>query len=215
MEQPIIQEDVLLETMKPRHAAQLEELQRIVFPTLAEEELILEKHYLRHLELFPEGQFVITYHEQVVGATTTMRANFDFEHYHHTFNETIAGGWLTNHNPAGVWLYGLDISVHPEFRRRGLATVLYDARKQLADRLGLKGQITVGMMNGYGQVAGSISGEDYYAELVTGRRIDPTVSTQIKVGFKPVGLIPEYLNDPSCGNFGVMLVWEKSSNDTI
>lgn len=209
MQHSIIQEDFMLETMKPRHAIQLEALQRIVFPTLAEEELILAKHYLRHLELFPEGQFVITYHDEVIGATTTMRANFDFDHYHHTFNETIAGGWLTNHDPAGVWLYGLDVSIHPDFRRRGLATVLYDARQQLVNRLGLQGQITVGMMNGYGAVASTISGEEYYTELIHGKRVDPTVSTQIKVGFKPIGLIPEYLNDPSCGNYGVMLVWEK------
>lgn len=200
----------MLEVMKPQHADRLEELQRIVFPTLAEEELILAKHYLRHLELFPEGQFVITYHDQVVGATTTMRADFDFDHYHHTFNETIAGGWLTNHNPHGSWLYGLDVSVHPDFRRRGLATVLYDARQQVVIRLALKGQITVGMLNGYGKVSEQMSGEEYYAELLAGIRTDPTVSTQIKVGFKPLGLIPEYLNDPSCGNFGVMLVWARN-----
>lgn len=94
MEHIIIQEDFMLEAMKPHHAHQLEELQRLVFPTLAEEELILARHYLRHLELFAQGQFVITYHEQVVGATTTMRSDFDFDHYHHTFNETIAGGGL-------------------------------------------------------------------------------------------------------------------------
>ena len=54
-----------------------------------------------------------------------------------------------------------------------------------------------------------MSGEEYYAELLAGNRKDPTVSTQMKVGFKPIGLIPDYLNDPSCGNYGVMLVWDK------
>ncbi len=212
MEHIIIQEDFMLEAMKPHHAHQLEELQRLVFPTLAEEELILARHYLRHLELFAQGQFVITYHEQVVGATTTMRSDFDFDHYHHTFNETIAGGWLTNHNPEGIWLYGLDVSVHPDFRRKGLATLLYDARQHLVNALGLKGQITVGMLNGYGLVSKDMSGEEYYAELLAGNRKDPTVSTQMKVGFKPIGLIPDYLNDPSCGNYGVMLVWENAQS---
>ena len=210
MEHIIIQEDFMLEAMKPHHAHQLEELQRLVFPTLAEEELILARHYLRHLELFAQGQFVITYHDQVVAATTTMRSDFDFDHYHHTFNETIAGGWLTNHNPEGVWLYGLDVSVHPDFRRKGLATLLYDARQHLVNALQLKGQITVGMLNGYGLVSKDMSGEAYYAELLAGNRKDPTVSTQIKVGFKPIGLIPDYLNDPSCGNYGVMLVWDNA-----
>jgi GNAT superfamily N-acetyltransferase len=207
---PTILHDFKVEAMKSDHATSLEQLQRIVFPTLSEEELILAKHYRRHLELFPEGQFVVQYQDLIIGATTTMLSNFDFEHFQHTFNETIAGGWLTNHNPDGEWLYGLDVSVHPEFRRKGLATLLYDARQKLVHFLGLKGQITVGMMNGFGAVSADISGDQYYQELVEGKRIDPTVSTQMKVGFKPIGLIPDYLQDPTCGNFGVMLVLEKN-----
>ncbi len=198
-----------LEAMQIQHAEALESLQRIVFPSLSEEELILAKHYRKHLEIFPEGQFIISFEGHVIGATTTMLSNFDFENYHHTFNETIAGGWLTNHNPKGDWLYGLDVSVHPEFRRKGLASALYEARQHLVDKLSLRGQITVGMMNGYGVLSDSMTGEEYYQELVQGKRLDPTVSTQIKVGFKPIGLIPNYLNDPTCGNYGVMLVREK------
>ena len=37
------------------HVAQLEELQRIVFPTLAPEQRFEARHYLRHIELFPDG----------------------------------------------------------------------------------------------------------------------------------------------------------------
>jgi len=91
-----IKPGMVIRHMQPGDAAELEALQKIVFPTLVEDELILAVHYLRHLELFPEGQFVITDNEKVIGMTTTMRCDFDFNHYHHTFKETIAGGWLTN-----------------------------------------------------------------------------------------------------------------------
>ncbi len=190
---------------QPADVTQLEELQKIVFPTLSDDELIKAPHYLRHLEIFPEGQLVIIDKHQVIGMTSTMRSNFDFEHYHHTFKETIAGGWLTNHNPLGEWLYGLDIGIHPEYRSRGLARHLYRARHVIAKLLGLKGQITVGMMNGYGVVSNQISGEQYYQELLQGKRTDPTLTPQMKVGFQPLGLIPDYLNDPACGNYGVLL----------
>jgi hypothetical protein len=53
--------------MQPQHAVQLEALQKIVFPTLSRDELISTEHYLHHLKLFPEGQFVITAGEKVVG----------------------------------------------------------------------------------------------------------------------------------------------------
>ncbi|MBZ5858819.1 GNAT family N-acetyltransferase [Flavihumibacter profundi] len=196
---------LVVQSMQPEDAGQLEALQRIVFPTLADDELIRAEHYLRHLELFPEGQLVIKDGDKVVAMTTTMRSKFDFDHYHHTFKETIAGGWLTNHDPEGDWLYGLDIGVHPDYRGRGLARILYRARHEIARQLGLKGQITVGMMNGYGAVSDQMSGEQFYQELLAGKRTDPTVSAQMKIGFEPIALIPDYLNDPACGNYGVLI----------
>lgn len=193
-----------VQNTRPEHALQLEELQRIVFPTLAEDELILAKHYLKHLEIFPQGQFVITDNDRVVGMTSTMRT-FDMMDTHHTFKETFAGGWMTNHEQTGDWLYGLDIGVHPAYRGKGLARLLYRARQELARQLGLKGQITVGMMSGYGEVCHEMSGEQYYTELIAGRRTDPTITPQMKIGFMPVALIPNYLSDPVCGNYGVLI----------
>ncbi|MGZ3752530.1 MAG: GNAT family N-acetyltransferase [Mucilaginibacter sp.] len=196
---------LLVQNTRPEHAEQLEQLQRVVFPTLADDELILAKHYLKHLEIFPEGQFVITDKGRVVGMTSTMRSTFNPEDPHHTFKETFAGGWMTNHDPNGDWLYGLDIGVHPDYRGQGLARLLYRARHAVAAQLGLKGQITVGMMSGYGALSHLMSGEDYYQELITGKRSDPTVTPQMKIGFEPIALIPNYLNDPVCGNYGVLI----------
>lgn len=204
---------LVVQHMQPEDAPQLEALQRIVFPTLADDELILAKHYLRHLELFPEGQLVVKDGDKVVGMTTTMRSKFDFSHYHHTFKETIAGGWLTNHDPEGDWLYGLDIGVHPDYRGLGLARILYRARHEITNELGLKGQVTVGMMNGFGAVSNQLTGEQYFQELIAGKRKDPTLSAQLKIGFEAIALIPDYLNDPACGNYGVLI--KIDSNKTI
>jgi GNAT superfamily N-acetyltransferase len=191
--------------MQPEQAPQLEELQKIVFPTLAYDELIRAEHYLRHLEVFPEGQFVITDGDQVIGMTTTMRTHFDFLNYHHTFKETIGGGWLTNHNPVGQWLYGLDMGILPAYRGRGLARILYRARHDIAKALGLKGQLTVGMMSGFGAVSHEMSGEEYYRQLIQGIRKDPTLTPQMKIGFEPIALMPDHLTDPVCGNYGVLI----------
>lgn len=183
----------------------LEALQRTVFPTLADEERLHASQYLCHLDVFPAGQFVIEDAGALVGMTTTMRRDFDFEHYYHPFAELFAGGRLEKHQPGGEWLYGLDIGIHPAYRERGYARLLYRARQQLARSLGLKGQLTVGMMNGYGAVAGQLSGEAYYREWLEGRRGDPTLTPQRKMGFRPLALLPDYLHDPGCGNYGVLL----------
>ncbi|MDO3628969.1 GNAT family N-acetyltransferase [Mucilaginibacter sp. BT774] len=196
---------LLVQNTRSEHAEQLEELQRTVFPTLADDELILAKHYLKHLEIFPEGQFVITDNGRVIGMTSTMRSTFDLNDLQHSFKETFAGGWMTNHNPNGEWLYGLDIGIHPDYRGKGLARLLYRARHHVVKQLGLKGQITVGMMSGYGKVSHLMNGQDYYQELIAGLRSDPTLTPQMKIGFEPIALIPDYLNDPICGNYGVFI----------
>ena len=198
-----LQANIAVQQMKCCHAEQLEVLQRIVFPALAEDELINSAHYLQHLKVFPEGQFVITDGEEVIGMTSSMRSFFNDNH--HTFKETIAGGWLSNHNPIGDWLYGLDMGVLPAFRGKGLARGLYRARQILAQSLKLKGQFTVGMMNGFGALNGSISAQQYFEELKAGKRTDPTLTPQMKIGFEPISLIPNYLSDPTCGGFGVLI----------
>jgi len=183
----------------------LEALQRTVFPTLADAERLHARQYLRHLEVFPAGQWVIEEAGAVVGMTTTMRMDFDFYHPRHRFEAVFAGGWLDKHEPQGEWLYGLDIGIHPAYRGRGYARSLYRARQQLVRSLGLKGQLTGGMMNGYGAVAGQLSGEAYYREWLEGKREDPTLTPQRKMGFRPLALLPDYLHDPGCGNYGVLL----------
>src|SRR5207244_954016 len=106
------------------------------------------------------------------------------------------GGWLTSHQPGGAWLYGADLGAHPDYRGRGLARALYAARQAVVRRLGLRGQLTVGMPSGYGAVKAAMSAEAYYAELVAGTRRDPTISAQLAIGFEPRGLIAGYLDDP-------------------
>lgn len=197
---------------RPEHAEQLEALQVTCFPTLADEERFKARHYRKHQEIFDEGQFVAVDGETVVGATATIRLHFDFDHISHTFGDIIQGGWLTSHEPDGDWLYGADIGVHPEYRGRGLAQALYAARQELVWRLGLKGQVTAGMMSGYGAVKDTVSAEEYYAGLVSGRINDPTLSMQQKVGFEFRGLLKDYLQDPVCDNYGVLIVLDAAKD---
>jgi GNAT superfamily N-acetyltransferase len=202
----VLPNGLVIASARPEHAPALEELQRIVFPTLADEERFKAKHYLKHLELFPEGQFVGLDGDRVVAATATIRLHFDFAHTNHTFADIIQGGWLTSHEPDGDWLYGADIGVHPDYRGRGLGQALYAARQELVWALGLKGQVTAGMLRGYGAVKDQMSAEEYYEALVAGRITDPTLSMQQHVGFEFRGLLKNYLQDPICDNYSVLIV---------
>ncbi|HUM47645.1 MAG TPA: putative toxin-antitoxin system toxin component, PIN family, partial [Chitinophagales bacterium] len=102
--QEILPSGIVIVHAGSAHALQLEALQRKVFPSLAEDELLHASQYIKHLEVFPEGQFVALDGDKVVGATTSMRYHFNpLDPEHHTFKEVMGGGWLTTHEPDGEW----------------------------------------------------------------------------------------------------------------
>jgi GNAT superfamily N-acetyltransferase len=206
----VLRSGVVIASTRAEHAAPLAALQELCFPTLAPEQRFVAAHYRKHLELFPEGQFVALDGDRVLGGTSTCRLHFDFDHVGHTFEDIIQGGWLTSHQPDGEWLYGADISVHPDHRGRGLARGLYAARQDTVRRLRLKGQVTAGMMRGYGAVKDRMSAEEYYRRLADGTVNDPTLSAQMKIGFELRRLLPNYVHDPVCDDYAVLIVLDAS-----
>jgi ribosomal protein S18 acetylase RimI-like enzyme len=204
-------EGVVVTTTQPQHAQQLEDLQKLVFPTLAKESLMRREHYLNHIRIFPEGQFVAVKNNLVIGMTTTIRYHLDPTH-HHTFNEVFDSGFLNTHQPDGDWLYGMDIGTHPDYRGLGTAKALYDACQETVVKLNLKGQYTYGMLSGYGALRNTMSAVDYYQKVISHEMKDPTVSMQMKNRFQPIALIPGYVEDPVCDGYCVLLIRKNEYN---
>lgn len=205
--QQILPSGIIITHTITQYATQLEALQRKVFPSLAEDELLHADQYKKHIEIFPEGQFVALDKEKVAGGTTTMRYHYDVSYpRHHTFREVMGGGWLTTHDPNGEWLYGIDVSVDPGHRKMGIAKGLYRSRQHTCRELKLKGQLIVGMLNGYDRIRSEMTIEEYYEKVKRKETFDPTVSVQMKVGFEIVGFMKDYLHDPTCDNSGALMV---------
>lgn len=199
---------ITITTTRPEHFAALEELQRICYPSLHPDELMRVEHFASHHKLFPEGQHVALDGDRPVGMSATFRANLDFDHPDHTFHEIIAGGYFTNHEPDGAYLYGADMSVHPEYRRRGIASQLYEARKQLIKQFNMKGMVAGGMIPGYRHYRDQMSVDEYVARVVSGEIADPTLTPQLRNGFTVRGILHEYLRDDVLGNDATLIVWE-------
>lgn len=191
---------------------QLEAVQRACFPTLAEEEIITAEKYAAHINLFPEGQMaVVNQNGRVVACSTDFQTTVDFDHYEHRYIDAVDNNWLGNHDPAGDWLYGADIGVAPEYRRRGLSTLLYNARHDLIRRLNLRGHVAGGLPVGYGRYKDQMPIEQYVRQVVSGHIFDPTLSIQLKRGFTVHGIIQNYVDDPACDNKGVFIVWHNEA----
>ena len=166
------------------------------------------RHYAAHIKRFPEGQLaVLNQSGEVVACSTDFRTTVDFDHFEHRYIDAVDNNWLGNHNPNGDWLYGADIGVVPAYRRRGISTMLYQARHNLVKRLNLRGHVAGGMLSGYGQYKDSMPVEEYVEKVVAGEIFDPTVSIQLKRGFKVHGIIQNYVDDPICNNKAAFIVW--------
>src|SRR5262245_28816519 len=190
-------------------APQLEAIQRACFPTLAADEIITAAHYEAHVRRFPEGQFaVVTDAGEVVACSTDFRSRVDLDHIEHRYIDAVDRNWLGRHDPAGDWLYGADIGVRPEYRRRGLARRLYGVRHALVRRLGLKGHVAGGMLRGYGRWKSQMGVQEYVARVIAGDLVDPTLTVQLRCGFRVHGIIDNYVTDSSCDNKAAFIIWD-------
>ncbi|WP_310560469.1 GNAT family N-acetyltransferase [Flavobacterium sp.] len=203
----------ILQTATAEYAKQEAELQKIVFPTLSEEELMTEAQYKRHIEIFPEGQMIVLDGDRVIAATTTLMQNY--HKGHHTFLEISDNLWLGTHNPKADWLYGLDVSVHPDYQGKGIGREIYNARQEVARTLGTKGQMTAGMPIGFDKVKDQMTIAEYCDKLIKGEIIDPTVTAQTKCGFILVEPLFDYLDDPRSGNCSVLMYWPLNPNTKL
>lgn len=201
-------EAIRIKTIKPSHARPLEQLQRDCFPTLGADELLREEHFLNHCRLFPEGNFVAIFEDRVIGLGSGFLIDFDFAHAQHSFQEIIDGGFYSNHDPEGDWYYGGDISVHPDFRRRGVGSLLYEARKDVVKRMNRRGIVAGGLIPGYANYKGSMAPRQYVDKVVAGAIYDSTLSFQLGRGFEVRGLLADYIEDEASNNWATLIVWE-------
>ena len=63
------------------------------------------------------------------------------------------------------------------------------------------------LMRGYGALKDKMTPEDYLRDVTAGKIFDPTLSVQLKRGFKIAGLINDYVDDPGCDDKAALIVW--------
>jgi GNAT superfamily N-acetyltransferase len=201
-------QSITITTLEPAHFAGLEALQRACYPTLAEHELMKVEHFRSHYAVFHEGQFVVLDGERVIGQGSGFFTDIDFGHPGHRFREVCDNLYFRNHDPEGAFYYGADISVHPDYRGRGIGKLIYGARKDLVIRCNKRGIVAGGMLPGFVHYKQRVNVHDYVAQVVAGELFDPTLSFQLKQGFVVRGLLQNYLDDNASDNWAVLIVWE-------
>lgn len=169
-----------------------------------------EHHLTAHLEVFPQGQFVVEVDDLVVASASSMLVDRGRVLEPHTWMTLTGGNELPNHDPDGDVLYGLEIGVDPEHQGLGLSQVLYRCRKVLAREMGLWGIAVAGRMPGYAAAKGQadeLSPEDYVRSVEAGTRSDPVLSAQMAAGFEPERVLENYVKDPASEHHAALMTW--------
>jgi len=190
------------------HAEPLAAVERLCFPMADPAELLSAPDLRAYAEVFPEGVFVAMDGDVPVGMGAGIFLDFDFDNPEHTIVGITGENQCGNHDPNGDWYYGTDITVHPDYRRRGIGQELYRLRKDLVRRYGKRGIIAGGSIPGFLHHKDHMEAEEYVARVVAGDLYDPTLTFQLQNGFEVRGLLPNYMADESDDGWATLIVWE-------
>ncbi|WP_199924965.1 bifunctional GNAT family N-acetyltransferase/carbon-nitrogen hydrolase family protein [Paenibacillus sp. IHBB 10380] len=180
-------------------------LQNICFPNMGPWKL---DQLESHVRTFPDGQMCVELDGDIIGSCSSLIVNFDDYLEQHTYSEITDKGYIRNHNPRGGNLYGMEVMVHPDFRRMKIGRRLYEARKRLAEQRNLKSIIVGGRIPGYHNYSDKLSPRAYAEEVLQQNIYDPVLTFQMMNGFTLKRIITNYLSDDADSeNFAALLEW--------
>jgi predicted amidohydrolase len=158
---------------------------------------------------FPDGQFVAEYEGQIVGHCATFIISEELALAPHSWIEITGGGFASRHNPEGDYLYGMEVSVHADFRRLRIGRRFYGVRRELCENFGLKGIVFGGRMPGYARREKEYSKPaDYLAAVIEKRIKDPVLNFQLSQNFEPISVLENYLPaDRDSRGFATHMLW--------
>ncbi|MCB0308732.1 MAG: GNAT family N-acetyltransferase [Bdellovibrionales bacterium] len=170
------------------------------------------------LSVFPEGQIVVLDKTKniVVGLALSLIVRWDDYDIKDSWKDFTDKGYFTNHDPEeGRTLYGAEIMIRPDCQGKGLGKKLYAARRAIAQDLNLLRIRAGARLRGYSLYAKELSPEHYVLKVIRKEIFDPTVSFQLKQGFKIIDIVPQYLqNDPESLGYAVVIEWLNPDEST-
>lgn len=106
-------------------------------------------------------------------------------------------------------LYGIDVFIKPAYRGLRLGRRLYDYRKELCEKLNLKGVAFGGRIPNYHKYANELTAREYINRVKKREIHDPVLNFQISNDFQPSKILKGYLEgDSSSQYYAVLLKWD-------
>ena len=199
---------VRVRTTTPADFEGIMRLTRAVYP---ESPAWTEAQLGSHVAVFPEGQFVAVREDtgDVVGMAASLVVLWDDYDLTTSWRDFTAAGTFENHDPEhGRTLYGAEVMVSPSVQGLGIGTRLYAAREALVRARGLLRIRAGARLCGYHRHAATMDAATYAAAVIDGRLADPTLTFQLRRGFRVIGIVGGYLrHDPESLGHAAVIEW--------
>lgn len=161
------------------------------------------------IDKFPEGQVVIKINGELAGCALSIVVDYDSFDDKHTYEDITGKYTFDTHKQDGDVLYGIDVFIKAEYRGLRLGRRLYDYRKELAEKLNLRGIAFGGRIPNYHEFAETLSPKEYIEKVKRKEIHDPVLNFQISNDFHPTKILNGYLEgDEKSGEFAVLLEWD-------
>jgi predicted amidohydrolase/ribosomal protein S18 acetylase RimI-like enzyme len=161
------------------------------------------------IEKFPEGQVVIKVNGEIAGCALSIIIDYDEFDDNHTYEDITGKYTFDTHKSDGDVLYGIDVFIKPQYRGLRLGRRLYDYRKELCEKLNLRGIAFGGRIPNYHKFANTLSPKEYIEKVKRKEIHDPVLNFQISNDFHPTKILSGYLEgDKASSEFAVLLEWD-------
>ncbi|MBZ0179801.1 MAG: GNAT family N-acetyltransferase [Melioribacteraceae bacterium] len=201
----LFQKRIAVRALNSKDFEQLVELQLKCFPGMKP---WTKEQFESQLQIFSEGQICVEYRGKIIASSSSLIIDFDIYGEEHNWQDISNKGLITNHNPEGDTLYGIEIMVHPRYRGMKLARRLYNARKELARQYNLMRIVIGGRLPGYYEYKDKMTVEEYVDKVTHKALFDPVLTTQTSNGFVLKRLLPSYMeSDKESGGYATLLEW--------
>ncbi len=180
----------------------------LAYPSMPES--YWREHQVQSLiDKFKEGQVVIKINGKLAGCALSIVVDYDGFSDKHTYKEITQNYTFDSHNDEGDVLYGIDIFIKPEFRGLRLGRRLYDYRKELCEKLNLRGIAFGGRIPNYHKFSDTLTAKEYIEKVKRKEIVDPVLNFQISNDFHPAKILKGYLDgDEASNEFAVLLEWD-------
>lgn len=170
---------------------------------------------------FPEGQIVLKVNGEIAGCALSILVHHDDLLKSHTYKDITANYTFSSHASDGDVLYGIEVFIKPEFRGLRLGRRMYDYRKEICEKMNLRGIVFGGRIPGYHTYSAELTPKEYIQKVRDKEINDPVLNFQLSNDFHPTKILKGYLpGDEASSEYAVLLEWdniyyEKPNNDTV